>query len=83
MIEHPHTELTCEQLVELITDYLEDGMPSHRRLRFEEHLAFCAACAAYVDQIRQTIQLIGTFREDDLDPAARAEMLRVFGECGG
>jgi anti-sigma factor RsiW len=73
-------EITCQQLVELVTDYLEDRLPVEERLLFEEHLAFCTWCVTYLDQMRQTIQVAGTLREDDLDPHARDAMLKVFKE---
>ena len=73
-------EITCQQLVELVTDYLEDRLPVDERLLFEEHLAFCTWCVTYLDQMRQTIQVAGTLREDDLDPHARDAMLKVFKE---
>jgi anti-sigma factor RsiW len=71
-------EITCQELVELVTDYLDDRMPSDRRLLFEEHLAFCSACGTYLEQMRLTIRVTGTLREDDLDSAAREAMLSVF-----
>jgi hypothetical protein len=73
-------EITCQQLVELVTEYLEDRLPVEERLLFEEHLAFCTWCVTYLDQMRQTIQVAGTLREDDLDPHARDAMLKVFKE---
>ena len=51
------TDLTCRELVELVTDYLEDGLPAHERARFEAHLEECEACRAYVDQMRTTVRL--------------------------
>jgi len=73
-------EITCQQLVELVTEYLEERLPVEERLLFEEHLAFCTWCVTYLDQMRQTIQVAGTLREDDLDPHARDAMLNVFKE---
>jgi anti-sigma factor RsiW len=73
-------EINCQQLVELVTEYLEDRLPVEDRLLFEEHLAFCTWCVTYLDQMRQTIQVAGTLREDDLDPHARDAMLKVFKE---
>jgi anti-sigma factor RsiW len=71
-------EITCQELVELVTDYLDDRMPSNRRLLFEEHLAFCSPCGTYLEQMRMTIRLTGSLREDDLDPTTREAMLAVF-----
>jgi predicted anti-sigma-YlaC factor YlaD len=69
-------ELTCAELVELVTDYLENGMSSSDRERFEEHLMFCDGCDAYFDQVRRTISLSGRLREEDL-PAELEERLLV------
>jgi anti-sigma factor RsiW len=71
-------ELTCKELVEVVTDYLEARMPAEQRLLFEEHLAFCDWCQSYLQQIRATIHLTGTLREDDLTPEARDELREVF-----
>ncbi len=71
-------EITCQELVELVTEYLDDSLPPDRRLLFEEHLAFCSACGTYLEQMRLTIRLTGTLREDDLDPIARDSMLAVL-----
>jgi anti-sigma factor RsiW len=71
-------ELTCKELVEVVTDYLEGSMPAERRLLFEEHLAFCDWCQTYLEQMRATIRLTGTLREDDLRPEAREALLDVF-----
>ena len=51
------TDLTCRELVELVTDYLEDSLTAHERARFDAHLAECDACRAYVDQMRTTVRL--------------------------
>ena len=71
-------ELTCKELVEVVTDYLEGSMPAQRRLLLEEHLAFCDWCQTYLQQMREAIRLTGTLREDDLTPEARDGLLGVF-----
>jgi predicted anti-sigma-YlaC factor YlaD len=71
-------ELTCKELVEVVTDYLEGRMPAEQRLLLEEHLAFCDWCQSYLQQMQATIRLTGTLREDDLTPEARDELLGVF-----
>jgi anti-sigma factor RsiW len=70
--------LTCQELVELVTDYLEGALPPHERARFEEHLGACPGCVTYVEQFRETIRLTGTLREADLAPAARDTLLEQF-----
>jgi anti-sigma factor RsiW len=71
-------ELTCQELVELVTDYLEDALPSHERLRFEDHLAGCAGCRRYLEQMRLTVTTLGRLCEDDLSSAARDDLLAAF-----
>ncbi len=71
-------ELTCRELVELITDYIEDGLSARERARFDAHLATCEGCGTYLEQMRQTIKLTGALREDSIQPAARRELLAVF-----
>jgi anti-sigma factor RsiW len=53
------SELTCQELVELVTDYLDGALPEAERVRLEEHLAECPGCRAYVEQIRTTARLAG------------------------
>lgn len=71
-------EITCKELVEVVTDYLEGRMPADRRLLLEEHVAFCSWCRTYLDQMRQTIRITGTLTEDDLSPEARDALLETF-----
>jgi anti-sigma factor RsiW len=71
-------ELSCQELVALVTDYFERALPAAEARRFEAHLADCDGCVAYLEQMRQTIALLGRLREDDLPPAARERLLVVF-----
>ena len=65
--------LTCQEMVELVTDYLEGAMAPALRARFEAHLAGCEGCAAYLDQLRTTIRLAGELpRLAVPDPALEA-----------
>jgi predicted anti-sigma-YlaC factor YlaD len=71
-------ELTCKELVEVVTDYLEGRLPPAERVRFEEHVAFCSWCRTYLDQMREAVRVTGTLREEDLSPEARDGLLRAF-----
>lgn len=71
-------ELTCRELVEVVTDYLEDQMPAEQRLLFEEHIAYCSWCVTYLEQMRETIRATGALREEDLAPEAREALLDMF-----
>ena len=70
--------LTCQQLVELVTDYLEGALTQDDRTRFDEHLAACPGCETYLDQIRQTVSLLGEVGVDDITGEMRATLLSAF-----
>jgi anti-sigma factor RsiW len=72
------TDLTCQELVELVTDYLEGALPATERARFEEHLAKCTGCRNYVAQMRITISSLGRLSEEAIPPQARDHLLGVF-----
>ena len=70
--------LACRELVEIVTAYFEGTLPRRERRRFEAHLRACEGCTEYVEQMRLTIHLTGTLREDDVDPRARDALLHAF-----
>jgi len=70
--------ITCQQLVELVTDYLEDALEPDARARFELHLRACPGCVDYLDQMRLTIQATGRLREESLAPDVRDTLLQAF-----
>ena len=74
----PVDELTCKQLVELVTDYFADALPPAERARFDAHLAGCRGCRAYLAQMQRTIQTLGTLTEEAVSPQAREHLLRAF-----
>lgn len=78
MIEHALPELPCRELVELITDYLEDRLPPEDRARFDAHLAECEACRTFVEQCRTTIAVLGRLPEESLSAEARSALLAAF-----
>ncbi len=71
-------ELVCQQVVELVTDYLEGALPRAERRRFEGHLADCEHCTEYLAQMRTTIALTGRLRADDLTPAMVLEFGALY-----
>jgi anti-sigma factor RsiW len=72
------TDLSCRELVELVTDYVEGALDRRTRSRFERHISGCPHCTAYLEQIRETVRLTGRLREDQLEPQARDELLAAF-----
>jgi anti-sigma factor RsiW len=79
-------ELVCQQVVELVTDYLEGSLPRADRRRFEKHLAGCPHCTEYLAQMRATIAFTGAISADDLpEPVVDefAELYRRWRADGG
>jgi len=72
------SKLTCQELVEMITDYLEAALPDDERARFEAHLAECTGCRNYLGQMRQTIQFLGEQPAEPLPPHSSDELLAIF-----
>ena len=71
-------QLSCQELVELVTAYLDDALAPADRARFEAHIAGCDGCTGYIEQIRVTIALTGRLVPEQLDPDAKAELLDAF-----
>jgi anti-sigma factor RsiW len=76
----PHTgdEMTCRELVGLITDYVEGTLPAADRRRFDQHLEMCEYCANYVEQMRATIMALGELPEETISARVRDELLDAF-----
>jgi anti-sigma factor RsiW len=68
-------ELTCQEVVEIVTDYLEGALSAEDRERFDQHLTGCDGCTRYLEQMRETIRLSGMLTEEQV-PAAQLERLR-------
>jgi anti-sigma factor RsiW len=71
-------ELNCRELVEIVTNYLEDALSTEDRARFDAHLEDCEGCAAHLRQMRTTIGVLGSLSEDDIPSTAREALLRAF-----
>jgi anti-sigma factor RsiW len=69
---------TCQEMVELVTDYLEDSLSWRDRRRFEAHLSGCDHCTEFLQQMRATVALTGSLAGDDLSPVRQSEMLVLF-----
>jgi predicted anti-sigma-YlaC factor YlaD len=78
MNDLPTTELTCREMVELMSDYLEGALADRDRALFEQHLVLCDGCTAYLDQTRRTVALVGRLRQNALDPTFRGRLLETF-----
>jgi anti-sigma factor RsiW len=72
------TDLACKELVEIITDYLEQTLPERDRIRFEAHILTCPPCREYVAEMQNTLRLTGRLTVESISPGARDDLLRAF-----
>ena len=70
--------MTCREVVELMTDYLEGALSSRDRERFEQHMAGCDGCRAYLAQLRTTMRIVSQLADEPVPPAVQAELEHAF-----
>ena len=70
--------LTCREVIDLLTDYVEDALPEQERRRVEAHLASCDGCTTYLEQVRETIRLTGMLTEEQIPDVERERLLDAF-----
>jgi anti-sigma factor RsiW len=73
-------ELACQDVVELVTAYLEHALTPADRERFEEHLVFCDGCSTYLEQMRTTIAATGRVELATLPAQLEERLLEAFRE---
>ncbi|HEV2244091.1 MAG TPA: zf-HC2 domain-containing protein [Streptosporangiaceae bacterium] len=74
-------EIDCIDLVELVTGYLEGALDEERRITIEAHLRLCDGCQTYVEQIRETVRVLGHLPlhdAQDLPDEVRRQLLAAF-----
>jgi anti-sigma factor RsiW len=70
--------LSCQELVELVTDHLEGTLGWRDRRRVARHLKGCDPCVRYIEQMRETMDLLATVPVDTISPEAQANLLNAF-----
>lgn len=73
-----YEDLPCRDFVELATEYLEGALSPEQRLVVERHLAFCAPCGDYLDQMRAVIRTTGALREEDVPEELMTTLVDAF-----
>jgi anti-sigma factor RsiW len=71
-------DLTCEGLVELVTAYLEGALDEDSTRRFDQHLAICPGCETYLDQMKETVSLVGEIPVETLSEEMQTALLHAF-----
>ena len=71
-------EMSCKELVELATEYLEGTMPAAERARLQRHLENCPGCVNYLEQMESTLAILGHIPEQGVSAEAQAKLVGVF-----
>ncbi len=71
-------QLNCQEVVELVTDYLEQALLPEMQAQFEEHIAECPGCDTYLEQVQQTIMLLRKLTEQQMFPKTKQELVEIF-----
>ncbi len=71
-------ELNCQEVVELVTDYLEHALLPEMQAQFEKHVAECPGCDTYIEQLQQTITMLRKLSEQSMFPETKQELLEIF-----
>lgn len=71
-------EITCREVVELVTDYFEDRLPLEDNRRFELHVCGCTGCRVYLAQMRAVVRVAGRLAEEVVPAGLREDLLRTF-----
>lgn len=73
-----HDHVSCTEVVELVTDYVDRSLPPEEVALVEQHLNFCEGCLWYVDQIRRTVATVGRIDPEAVPPEVRSQLLTAF-----
>lgn len=72
------TQIVCRELLELLSDYLDDALPGEVHTAVATHLAACDGCTTVLEEFRTTIAMTGTLTEEQITPAKRDLLLAAF-----
>jgi anti-sigma factor RsiW len=70
--------LTCREVIELLSNYIEGALSTDDRRRVDEHLALCDGCATYLEQMRGSIRLSGMVTEEQVPEDQKSALLEAF-----
>jgi Putative zinc-finger len=71
-------DISCLELTELNTDYLEQALPEREQLSFELHLVYCVDCQTFLSQMRTTVTALGRLSTHPLHHETQQALLTAF-----
>lgn len=72
--------ITCQEFVEMVTDYLEHSLLPEVRKQFEKHAEDCPGCDTYLDQVRRTISMLHQIADEPVSAGTKQKLLQAFGQ---
>ena len=78
MTDANQKELNCQEVVELVTEYLEQALLPEKQAQFEKHVENCPGCDIYLQQVQQTIMMLRKLSEQQTFPETKQELLEIF-----
>jgi predicted anti-sigma-YlaC factor YlaD len=78
MTDANQNELNCQEVVELVTDYLEQALLPEKQAQFEEHIEMCPGCDTYLEQVQQTIMMLRKLSEQQTFPETKQDLVEIF-----
>jgi anti-sigma factor RsiW len=73
-------DMSCAELVERITEYLEGAMSPAELRRVEAHLAYCDGCVSHLEQMRIAVRLVRAQPPERSSPALEERLAAAFRE---
>ena len=73
----PRARLTCEQVTNLIRDYLSGELTPEVTATFEDHLRRCPDCVAFLKTYQQTVQAVQSLSYEEI-PSEMQIRVRQF-----
>lgn len=73
-------EMACNELVEIVTDYLDGMLPAAELARLRDHLASCDGCQAHIEQMRATVRVLQSEPEEQASAELANELAGMFRE---
>jgi predicted anti-sigma-YlaC factor YlaD len=78
MTDANQNELNCQEVIELVTDYLEQALLPEKQAQFEEHIETCPGCGTYLEQVQQTIIMLRKLSEQQTFPETKQDLVEIF-----
>lgn len=72
--------VVCQQLVAMVTDYLEGDLDPTARSAVEQHLTLCEHCTGYVEQVQRMLELTANPDPAPQSPPVTDAMLDLLTE---